>query len=61
MDFLVVVTCPNTHKEIFTGVTADVHKLDNLPRQPMTVRCPHCASPHDWSSHDALLARSVID
>jgi hypothetical protein len=50
----VVIKCPNTGQDIFTGV--ETHDVRSIPDGPSSTRCPLCGEDHTWSREDARLA-----
>jgi len=60
MNFLVIIRCPATGREVPTGLVTDLSRLDNLPRDGTELRCASCGRTHVWSRKDALLAHSTV-
>ena len=61
MDFLVVIKCPATGREVCTGLVTDVQTLANIPKQLVELRCPECGDTHSWNESNAFLAGSVCN
>jgi hypothetical protein len=51
----IYTSCPNTGREISTGIEADPQTFMSLPDVITRVRCPHCAEQHNWSKYNAVL------
>ena len=56
MVAMVVITCPETDREIPTGIMTDLARFHRLGEGYATVPCPHCKGRHAWSRHDAYLS-----
>ena len=56
---VIVTTCPNTGREISTGVEADDAAFARLTETIVRISCPHCGQQHNWSRHNAYLRESV--
>jgi hypothetical protein len=59
MKFLVVITCPDTGREVPTGLVTDITTFANLPKDKTQLSCPACGQVHDWTRRDAFLAHSL--
>lgn len=51
----VIFKCPNTGKDIFTGIETDAESLVQIPNTLMTSRCPHCGLEHKLWKREARL------
>ena len=52
---VVMVRCPNTGRELSTGVEMDAITFERLPDIGSQIKCPVCNLDHTWSTHDAWL------
>ena len=59
VDFFVVVACPNTGREVPTGIVTDSMSFANLPKGDAQFSCPACGQSHKWTRSDARLAHSL--
>jgi hypothetical protein len=50
-----MIKCPQTGQEIFTGIVIDQISLSKRPDVPMHTRCPACGREHMWWKHEAWL------
>ena len=55
---VIMVKCPNTGRELSTGVETDRGGFDRLPDLLTYSRCPLCRLEHGWWKHEAWLADS---
>jgi hypothetical protein len=53
--FQVMVVCPNTGKEIPTGIVALKIMFETQDYINMKVTCPECGEVHTWSKKDTFL------
>ena len=56
MVAMVVIKCPETDREIPTGIVTDLARFDRLGEGYATLQCPHCDQHHRWSKRDAYMA-----
>ncbi len=56
MVTMVVIKCPETDREVPTGIMTDLARFDRLGEGYATLQCPHCAQPHRWSRRDAYMS-----
>jgi predicted RNA-binding Zn-ribbon protein involved in translation (DUF1610 family) len=42
----IVSTCPQTGKEVSTGINVDLNTFSMLPDVPVEFRCPQCGKTH---------------
>ena len=47
--------CPQTGRELSTGIEMDAATFEQLPIVRSQIRCPICNVDHWWSTSDALL------
>lgn len=50
--------CPESGREIATGIEADTATLEKLPAFRGRVHCAHCLKDHEWSQGDMWLRES---
>jgi len=50
---VVVIKCPNTGRELSTGIQVDSSTFARMPNEVMETRCPHCRTKHSWRPRDA--------
>jgi hypothetical protein len=55
---VIMVKCPNTGRELSTGIETDQAGFDRLPRMLTYSRCPLCRLEHAWWKREAWLAES---
>jgi hypothetical protein len=53
---VIMVKCPNTGRELSTGIETDRTGFDRLPSLLTYSRCPLCRLEHGWWKHEAWLA-----
>jgi hypothetical protein len=51
----VMISCPNTGKEISTGIETDPSSFESLPDVLTHSRCPMCGLEHAWWKGEAWL------
>ena len=53
----IMITCPNTGKPIFTGMSMDRYSFeqDNKAFSDTGASCPECGEVHPWQKQDAYL------
>jgi hypothetical protein len=56
---VVMVKCPNTGREIPTGIVADSVSFSATPVFFARVYCPICRTKHEWFAKDAWVCNSV--
>lgn len=47
--------CPNTGREISTGIETDAETFATFPEVISRVVCPDCGQTHNWTRHNAVL------
>jgi predicted RNA-binding Zn-ribbon protein involved in translation (DUF1610 family) len=52
---IVLFQCPNTGRELSTGIEMDPETFHRLPDIPSHLRCPDCGLKHLWSTREAWL------
>ena len=55
MVAMVVIKCPETDREIPTGIVTDLARVNRLLGYAVLL-CPHCDREHRWSMRDAYLS-----
>jgi hypothetical protein len=53
---IVMIRCPNTGRDISTGIDTDQASFDRLPDVLSHSRCPVCGLEHSWWKREARLA-----
>jgi hypothetical protein len=56
---VVMIKCPDTGREIPTGMVADRQKFDRTPVFFARVRCPVCGNEHEWFAKEAWVCDSA--
>ncbi|MEN3976738.1 hypothetical protein [Emcibacter sp. SYSU 3D8] len=51
----VMIKCPNTGKQIYTGVNLNWETFESYRFGTQSVPCPECHASHQWSRVDAIL------
>ena len=51
----ICTSCPNTGREISTGIEIDTDSFAAMPDVITRVHCPHCGERHNWSKYNAFL------
>ncbi len=51
----VLIKCPNTDKEVYTGLNMSWSELDSVELGEQVFRCPRCRETHTWEKEDAWL------
>ena len=51
----IYTSCPNTGREISTGIEIDADSFARMPDVIARIDCPHCGERHNWSKHNAYL------
>ena len=52
---VVMFRCPNTGRELSTGVEMDAATFERLPNIRSQIRCPVCNLDHTWSTGEVWL------
>ncbi len=50
-----MITCPNTGKAIYTGMSFDKITFETSPLPDRSVLCPECGQAHLWNRQNAYL------
>ena len=48
--------CPESRREVLTGILTDEATLTSLGALKLSVWCPHCAAPHMIAAKDASIS-----
>lgn len=56
----VMIDCPETHQEIYTGIETDETSFAKLPEVFSRTQCPICGQEHVWTRQDARLSTSRL-
>jgi hypothetical protein len=51
----IYTSCPNTGRDISTGVEIEPECFADLPDVITRVHCPHCGERHNWSKYNVFL------
>jgi hypothetical protein len=54
-----VIKCPNTGRDIATGVQVDSSTFARMPNEVLETRCPHCRTKHSWRPRDAKFVEAL--
>ena len=57
MSLMIVFTCPDTGRDVSTGVVIDERNVSRLPGHKMRVRCEECGNEHEWWVAEGRLSR----
>ncbi len=52
---MIYTTCPNSGREISTGVETDPETFATMPEVISRVHCVICGQTHNWSRHNSVL------
>ena len=56
---VIMIRCPQTGREIPTGIEMDVVEFRHAPVFSSRVQCPACAREHEWFAKDAWVCDSA--
>jgi hypothetical protein len=56
----VMIRCPNSRREIYTGIETDEASFAKLPEVLSRTQCPVCGKEHAWTKEKAWLAAPAI-
>jgi hypothetical protein len=56
----VMILCPETRREVYTGIETDEASFAKLPDVPSRAQCPMCGREHIWSRQNAWLATTRL-
>lgn len=48
MSLMIVFTCPDTGRDVNSGVLVDERTLSRLPGHKMRIGCKECGREHEW-------------
>ena len=54
----IMIKCPNTDRDVFTGIEIDFVSFNRLPNVLSHSYCPACGHEHHWRRGEAWLAPS---
>jgi hypothetical protein len=57
---LLVIRCPQTGREVWTGIETDPGSFTNIPDGLFYTYCPHCRHDHAWWPDEAWLAYGML-
>jgi hypothetical protein len=52
---VIMIRCPQTGREISTGIECEAETFNTIPFVVAQSNCPHCGCQHRWSKEDAWL------
>lgn len=55
----IYTSCPNTGRDLSTGVEVELECFADLPDVITRVHCPHCGERHNWSKYNVFLREAV--
>ena len=58
---MVMITCPVTNRQVFTGIETDPASIAMLPPVNTRLVCPACGGTHVWSMLDADVAAAPVE
>ena len=58
MEHLIFV-CPNTGREVDSGVETEIGTLLRIRQENVRALCPACGEVHEWSVRDASLVKAA--
>jgi hypothetical protein len=53
-----IFTCPQTSRDIMSGINTDLASLSQVQQLPVSLFCPHCGKVHRLCAKDGRLADS---
>lgn len=53
-----VFTCPQTGRDVVSGINTDLRSLSQVQQLPVSVFCPHCGKVHRLAAKHGRLAES---
>jgi hypothetical protein len=56
---IATVRCPNTGRELSTGIEMDAPTFEKLTNIRSQMRCPVCSHNHTWSTREAWLGNPI--
>jgi hypothetical protein len=56
---VLIIKCPNTGRDISTGIETDKDTFAAMPNDVVETRCPHCRTKHSWRPRDARLIDAI--
>lgn len=57
---LLMIRCPRTGWDIWTGIETDDDSLNNVPDSPYFTACSHCGLDHTWWPDEAWLTENAL-
>ena len=58
---VIMIKCPNTDRDIFTGIEIDFVSFNRLPNVTSHSYCAACGLEHPWQTGEAWLASYVAE
>ena len=56
---VLVIKCPNTGRDVATGIQVDSATFARMPNEVTETRCPHCRTKHSWRPRDAKYVEAL--
>ena len=56
----VMIVCPETRREIYTGIETDEASFAKLPDVLSRTQCPLCGQEHAWTRQNAWLSANRL-
>ena len=56
---VLVIKCPNTGRDVSTGIQTDASTFARMPNEVLETRCPHCRTKHSWRPRDAMFVDAL--
>ena len=54
-----VFTCPNTGRDIVSGINTDLESLSHVQQLPVSLFCPTCGKVHRLAARDGRLSNTL--
>jgi predicted RNA-binding Zn-ribbon protein involved in translation (DUF1610 family) len=54
-----VFSCPNTGREVDSGVESEIGTLLRIRQENVRALCPACGEEHEWAVRDASLVKAA--
>ena len=56
---VLLIKCPNTGRELSTGIHVDAETLSRVPQELTHTHCPYCKAEHSWLPRQAKLVEAI--
>ena len=57
---LLMIRCPRTGQEVWTGIETDPDSLRKIPDDLFYTSCPRCGLDHAWRRDEAWLVDALV-